>query len=74
MTAFPVFAAELEIRARGSGGGSLFGRFKYSQGPGRGLATISDRGKNSERANRRRRLWMADAGVREVNAGDGRRR
>ena len=45
MTAFPVFAAELEIRARGGGPGSLFGRFAYSQGPGRGLATISDRGK-----------------------------
>ena len=45
MTGFPIFAAELEIRARGGGPGSLFGRFKYSQGPGRGLATISDRGK-----------------------------
>ena len=45
MTEFPIFDAELEIRARGSGGGSLFGRFAYSQGPGRGMATVSDRGR-----------------------------
>ena len=45
MTEFPIFDAELEIRARGGGSGSLFGKFAYSQGPGRGLATISDRGK-----------------------------
>ena len=45
MTEFPVFEAELEIRARGGGPGSLFGSFKYSQGPGRGMATVSDRGK-----------------------------
>ena len=45
MTEFPIFDAELEIRARGGGSGSLFGRFAYSQGPGRGMATISDRGK-----------------------------
>ena len=42
---FPIFPAELEIRARGGGPGSLFGRFQYSQAPGRGMATISDRGK-----------------------------
>ena len=45
MTEFPIFDAELEIRARGSGRGSLFGRFAYSQGPGRGMATVSDRGR-----------------------------
>ena len=45
MTAFPIFDAQLEIRARGGGSGSLFGRFTYSVGPGRGMATISDRGK-----------------------------
>ena len=42
---FPIFDAELEIRARGGGSGGLFGRFKYSPGPGRGMATVSDRGK-----------------------------
>ena len=45
MIGFPIFDAELEIRARGGGPGSLFGRFAYSQGPGRGMATVADRGK-----------------------------
>ena len=42
---FPIFDCQLEIRARGGGSGSLFGRFAYSQGPGRGMATVADRGK-----------------------------
>ena len=46
MIEFPVFFdAELEVRARGGGPGSLFGRFAYSAGPGRGMATVADRGK-----------------------------
>ena len=45
MTEFPIFDAELEIRARGGGSGSLFGRFAYSVGVGRGLAVVSDRGR-----------------------------
>ena len=46
MTEFHTFDAELEIRARGSGGAnSLFGSFKYSAGLGRGMATVADRGK-----------------------------
>ena len=46
MIEFPVFFdAELEVRARGGGPGSLFGSFKYSTGPGRGMATVKDRGK-----------------------------
>ena len=45
MTEFPIFDCQLEVRARGGGSGSLFGRFKYSAGPGRGLATVADRGK-----------------------------
>ena len=44
MTEFPIFDAELEIRARG-GRRSLRGRFPYSEGPGRGMATIRDRGR-----------------------------
>ena len=45
MIEFPTFAAELEIRTRGGGPGSLFGRFAYSAGPGRGMATVKDRGR-----------------------------
>ena len=47
MIEFPIFIfdAELEVRARGGGPGSLFGRFAYSAGPGRGMATVKDRGK-----------------------------
>ena len=44
MTEFPTFDGALEIRARGSGR-VLSGRFPYSPGPGRMMATISDRGK-----------------------------
>ena len=44
MTEFPTFDGALEIRARGSGR-LLSGRFPYSPGPGRMMATISDRGK-----------------------------
>ena len=41
---WPIFDASLEIRARG-GGRSLRGRFPYSSGPGRMMATVSDRGR-----------------------------
>lgn len=41
---FHTFPADLEIRAR-SGRRSLRGRFPYSAGPGRGMATIRDRGR-----------------------------
>ena len=44
MNEFPVFNAELEIRARG-GSRVLAGRFPYSSGPGRGMATVGDRGR-----------------------------
>ena len=44
MTGFPIFEAELEIRAKG-GRRSLRGRFPYSPGPGRKMATVRDRGK-----------------------------
>ena len=40
---FPIFAGELEIRARGDRR-VLGGRFPYSSGPGRGMATIASRG------------------------------
>ena len=62
MTAFPIFDAELEIRARGGGPGSLFGRFAYSAGPGRGMATVSDRGKvRKERISGNAFGWQLDA-------------
>lgn len=41
---WPIFDATLEIRARGRGR-SLRGRFPYSSGPGRMMATVSDRGR-----------------------------
>ena len=41
---YPIFGGELEIRARG-GGQILAGRFPYSSGPGRGMATVGDRGR-----------------------------
>ena len=41
---FPIFDGELEIRARG-GRRSLRGRFSYSPGPGRRMATVRDRGR-----------------------------
>ena len=44
MSAFPIFEAELEIRARGKGR-SLRGKFPYSPGPGRMMATVADRGR-----------------------------
>ena len=44
MNGFPIFEAEFEIRARGRGR-SLSGRFPYSPGPGRKMATVADRGK-----------------------------
>ena len=44
MPDFPIFAGELEIRARGDSR-VLAGRFPYSAGPGRGMATIGDRGR-----------------------------
>lgn len=44
MADFPVFDAELEIGARG-GGQFLSGRFPYSPGPGRMMATVGDRGR-----------------------------
>lgn len=44
MTEYPIFDAELEVRARGDGR-VLAGRFPYSAGPGRGMATIRDRGR-----------------------------
>ena len=43
MTDWPVFEGELEIRAR-DGRRSLRGRFPYSPGPGRRMATVRDRG------------------------------
>ena len=44
MTEYPIFDGALEIRARG-GGRVLAGRFPYSSGPGRKMATIRDRGR-----------------------------
>lgn len=44
MTEFPIFDGTLEIRARGVGR-VLAGRFAYSEGPGRKMATIRDRGR-----------------------------
>ena len=44
MTEFPIFDGTLEIRARGDRR-TLAGRFPYSPGPGRGMATVSDRGR-----------------------------
>lgn len=44
MSEFPIFEGELEIRARG-GRRSLRGRFPYSEGPGRKMATVRDRGR-----------------------------
>ena len=44
MIEYPIFDGELEIRAKG-GRRSLRGRFRYSSGPGRRMATISDRGR-----------------------------
>ena len=44
MFEYPVFDGELEIRARGDSR-VLVGRFPYSAGPGRGLATVGDRGR-----------------------------
>ena len=41
---FPIFAGELEIRARGDSR-VLAGRFPYSKGVGRGMATVGDRGR-----------------------------
>ena len=41
---WPIFEAELEIRAKGDRR-FLSGRFPYSPGPGRRMATIADRGK-----------------------------
>ena len=41
---WPVFPGELEIRAKGDRR-ALRGRFPYSSGPGRGMATIADRGR-----------------------------
>ena len=41
---FPIFAGELEIRARGDSR-VLRGTFPYSPGPGRGMATVGDRGR-----------------------------
>ena len=38
---FPIFAAELEVRAKGDRR-TLAGRFPYSPGPGRGMATVAD--------------------------------
>ena len=48
---YPVFDATLEIRARG-GRSTLSGRFPYSSGPGRNMATIRSRGRTrKERIN-----------------------
>ena len=44
MVEFPVFDGALEIRARGDSR-VLAGKFPYSAGPGRGMATIADRGR-----------------------------
>ena len=42
---FATYSVErLEIRRRGGGGRSLSGRFGYSQGPGRRMATLRNRG------------------------------
>ena len=41
---FPIFAGELEVRAEGNRR-TLRGRFPYSPGPGRGMATVADRGR-----------------------------
>ena len=44
MTDFPIFEAEFEVRARGEKR-VLAGRFPYSEGPGRKMATVRDRGR-----------------------------
>ena len=44
MNEWPIFEGELEIRARGKRR-SLTGRFPYSEGPGRKMATVADRGR-----------------------------
>ena len=44
MTDFPIFDGELEIRAKGDRR-TLRGRFPYSSGPGRMMATVADRGR-----------------------------
>ena len=44
IASFAIFDAELEIRAKG-GRRSIRGKFRYSPGPGRGMATIRDRGR-----------------------------
>ena len=44
MSEYHVFDAELEIRARGDSR-ILAGRFPYSAGPGRGMATVASRGR-----------------------------
>ena len=44
MNDFPVFAAELEIRARGDNR-IIRGRLPYSPGPGRGMATVAAAGR-----------------------------
>ena len=60
MNEFPVFNAELEIRARG-GGRVLAGSFRYSSGPGRGMATIADRGRRrKERVAGNAFAWQID--------------
>lgn len=57
---FSTFQAELEIRQRGSGR-VLSGRFPYSQGPGSGLATLSNRGKRrKERVGRNAFRYQLD--------------
>ena len=62
MTEFPIFDCQLEVRARGGGPGSLFGRFAYSAGPGRGMATVADRGKvRKERISGNAFGWQLDA-------------
>ena len=44
MNDYFVFDGDLEVRARG-GGRVLSGRFPYSSGPGRGMATVRNRGR-----------------------------
>lgn len=64
---YPTFEAELEIRARGERR-SLRGRFPYSPGPGRRMATVADRGRTrKERIAPNAFAWQIDEFERAQN-------
>ena len=60
MVEFPVFDGALEIRARGDSR-VLAGRFPYSAGPGRGMATVASRGRvRKERVSPNAFAWQIE--------------